>query len=47
MGNDLLFFGDPSYVHEIAALSECVLQNLISFIEQEPPKVTKLSTNEL
>uniref|UniRef100_A0A6N2MNY5 Uncharacterized protein n=1 Tax=Salix viminalis TaxID=40686 RepID=A0A6N2MNY5_SALVM len=37
-GNDLLFFGDPSYMHEIAALSECVLQNLISFIEQEPPK---------
>lgn len=41
MGNDLLFFGDPSYVHEIAALSECVLQNLISFIEQEPPKAAR------
>ncbi|CAK7324574.1 unnamed protein product [Dovyalis caffra] len=35
-GNDLLFFGDLSYVHEIVALSECVLQNLTSFIEQEP-----------
>ncbi|KAI9402998.1 hypothetical protein POPTR_001G356700v4 [Populus trichocarpa] len=41
MGNDLLFFGDPSYAHEIAALSECVLQNLISFIEQEPPKAAR------
>lgn len=41
MGNDLLFFGDPSYAHEIAALSECVLQDLISFIEQEPPKAAR------
>ncbi|KAL9366902.1 hypothetical protein Peur_038101 [Populus x canadensis] len=41
MGNDLLFFGDPSYIQEIAALSECVLQNLISFIEQEPPKAAR------
>ncbi|XP_011046723.1 PREDICTED: UPF0505 protein C16orf62 homolog isoform X2 [Populus euphratica] len=41
MGNDMLFFGDASYAHEIAALSECVLQNLISFIEQEPPKAAR------
>ena len=39
MGNDLLFFGDSSYMHELLSLAESVLQNLVDVIEQEPSQV--------
>ncbi|KAF5478944.1 hypothetical protein F2P56_005464 [Juglans regia] len=35
-GNDLLFFGDSSYLHELVSLSEFVLQNLVDSIQKEP-----------
>ncbi|KAJ0102793.1 hypothetical protein Patl1_04144 [Pistacia atlantica] len=35
-GNDLLFYGDSSYVEELASFSEDVLKNLVDAIEQEP-----------
>ncbi|XWS11244.1 hypothetical protein CRYUN_Cryun38cG0067500 [Craigia yunnanensis] len=38
MGNDLLFFGDSSYMHELLSLSESVLENLVDVIEQEPSR---------
>ncbi|OMP04384.1 Vacuolar protein sorting-associated protein 35 [Corchorus olitorius] len=38
-GNDLLFFGDSSYVHELLSLTESVLQNLVDVIELEPSRV--------
>lgn len=39
MGNDVLFFGDSSYVRELLSLTESVLQNLVDIIEQEPSRV--------
>ncbi|BBH02020.1 hypothetical protein Prudu_012459 [Prunus dulcis] len=36
LGNDELFFGDPSYLHELASLCQFVLQNLVDAIQQEP-----------
>ncbi|KAJ9153808.1 hypothetical protein P3X46_027210 [Hevea brasiliensis] len=41
LGNDSLFFGDSSYVHELVSLSEHVLQNLLNAIEQEPSKAAR------
>ncbi|XP_031284588.1 VPS35 endosomal protein sorting factor-like [Pistacia vera] len=35
-GNDLLFYGNSSYVEELASFSEDVLKNLVEAIEQEP-----------
>ncbi|KAG6671064.1 hypothetical protein I3843_Q017200 [Carya illinoinensis] len=35
-GNDLLFFGDSSYLHELVLLSESVLQNVVDSIQKEP-----------
>lgn len=40
LGNDVLFFGDSSYLHELASFCEFVLQNLVDAIQQEPSKVT-------
>ncbi|GAY46473.1 hypothetical protein CUMW_097350 [Citrus unshiu] len=36
LSNDLLFYGDSSYVQELLSFSEHVLQNLVEIIEQEP-----------
>lgn len=44
MGNDYLFFGDSSYVHELTSLTEVILQNLVDMIEQEPSRVVRGST---
>ncbi|XP_021287819.1 UPF0505 protein C16orf62 homolog isoform X2 [Herrania umbratica] len=41
LGNDLLFFGDSSYVHELLSLTESVLQNLVGVIEQEPSRAAR------
>ncbi|PPS00604.1 hypothetical protein GOBAR_AA20061 [Gossypium barbadense] len=41
MGNDLLFFGDSSYVCELLSLTESVLQNLVDVIEQEPSRAAR------
>ncbi|EOY12279.1 Uncharacterized protein TCM_030833 isoform 2 [Theobroma cacao] len=41
LGNDLLFFGDSSYVHELLSLTESVLQNLVGLIEQEPSQAAR------
>ncbi|XP_012460986.1 uncharacterized protein LOC105780964 isoform X1 [Gossypium raimondii] len=41
MGNDLLFFGDSSYVRELLSLTESVLQNLVDVIEQEPSRAAR------
>lgn len=40
-GNDLLFFGDSSYLHELVSLSESVLQNLFDAIQQEPSRAAR------
>ena len=39
-GNDLLFFGDSSYLRELVSFAEYVLQNLVDTIQQEPLQVT-------
>lgn len=36
LSNDLLWYGDSSYVQELLSFSEHVLQNLVEIIEQEP-----------
>ncbi|KAK9938592.1 hypothetical protein M0R45_015320 [Rubus argutus] len=36
LGNGLLFFGHPSYLHELALMCKFVLQNLVDTIQQEP-----------
>ncbi|KAH0987001.1 hypothetical protein GBA52_014178 [Prunus armeniaca] len=36
LGNDVLFFGDSSYLHELASLCQFVLQNLVDAVQQEP-----------
>ncbi|KAK8706019.1 hypothetical protein V6N13_049601 [Hibiscus sabdariffa] len=41
MGNDLLFFGDSSYVRELLSLTESVLQNLVDIIEQESSRAAR------
>ncbi|KAL4272836.1 hypothetical protein GQ457_13G002070 [Hibiscus cannabinus] len=41
MGNDLLFFGDSSYVPELLSLTESVLQNLVDIIEQESSRAAR------
>ncbi|XP_050216619.1 uncharacterized protein LOC126667645 [Mercurialis annua] len=41
VGNDLLYFGDLSYVQELVTMSEQVLQNLVNLIEQEPLKAAR------
>ncbi|XP_062169549.1 uncharacterized protein LOC133875428 isoform X2 [Alnus glutinosa] len=40
-GNDLLFFGDSSYLLELVSLSESVLQNLVDAIQQEPSRAAR------
>ncbi|EXB66322.1 hypothetical protein L484_008062 [Morus notabilis] len=35
-GNDYLYYGDLSYLHELASFSKLVLQHLIDSIQQEP-----------
>ncbi|WCJ32961.1 VPS35 endosomal protein-sorting factor-like [Euphorbia peplus] len=41
LGNDMLFYGDSSYVQELISLSNCVLENLVNSIEQEPSKAAR------
>ncbi|XP_039026976.1 VPS35 endosomal protein sorting factor-like isoform X3 [Hibiscus syriacus] len=45
MGNDLLFFGDSSYVRELLSLTESVLQNLVDIIEHEPSRAARGSVS--
>ncbi|XP_050246843.1 uncharacterized protein LOC126694549 isoform X1 [Quercus robur] len=40
-GNDLLFFGDSSYLRELVSFAEYVLQNLVDTIQQEPSQVAR------
>ncbi|XP_059443996.1 uncharacterized protein LOC132175919 isoform X2 [Corylus avellana] len=40
-GNDLLFFGDSSYLHELVSLSKSVLQSLVDAIEKEPSRAAR------
>ena len=40
LGNDLLFFGDSSYLQDLVSLSEFVLKELCDVIQQEPSQVT-------
>ncbi|GAB4849622.1 hypothetical protein Ancab_004416 [Ancistrocladus abbreviatus] len=37
--NDMLYFGDPSYHHELVSLSRCTLQNMVHVIQKESYKV--------
>lgn len=39
--NDVLFFGNLSYLRELVSLSEFVLQNLVDLIQQEPSRATR------
>ncbi|GKV38764.1 hypothetical protein SLEP1_g46642 [Rubroshorea leprosula] len=39
--NDILFFGDSSYMHELISLTESVLQDLVDVIEQEPSRAAR------
>ncbi|XP_022733809.1 UPF0505 protein C16orf62 homolog isoform X2 [Durio zibethinus] len=41
MGNDLLFFGNSSYVHELISLAASVLENLVDVIEREPSQAAR------
>ncbi|GMY31180.1 VPS35 endosomal protein sorting factor-like isoform X1 [Fagus crenata] len=41
LGNDLLFFGDSSYLHELVSLAEFVLQNLVDTIQQETSRAAR------
>lgn len=41
LGNDHLFFGDPTYLQELLSLSALILQNLVDFIMQEPSRVAR------
>ncbi|KAF5949435.1 hypothetical protein HYC85_011428 [Camellia sinensis] len=41
LGNDHLFFGDPTYLQEFLSLSALILQNLVDFIMQEPSRVAR------
>ncbi|XP_065862426.1 uncharacterized protein [Euphorbia lathyris] len=38
LGNDMLFYGDSSYLQELISLSNYVLENLVNSVEQEPSK---------
>ncbi|XP_044480941.1 VPS35 endosomal protein-sorting factor-like isoform X2 [Mangifera indica] len=40
-GNDLLFYGDSSYIEELASFSDGVLKNLVEAIEQEPSRTAR------
>lgn len=39
LGNDLLFFGDSTYLQDLVSLSEYVLKELNDVIQQEPSQV--------
>lgn len=39
IGNDLLFFGDPSYKKELVSCTQLVLGELVDTIEQESSQV--------
>ncbi|KAH7842024.1 hypothetical protein Vadar_000616 [Vaccinium darrowii] len=41
LGNDRLFFGDPTYLQELLSLSASTLQNLVDNIMQEPSLVAR------
>ncbi|KAL5715384.1 hypothetical protein ACHQM5_017212 [Ranunculus cassubicifolius] len=41
VSNDVVYYGDPSYNQDIAAISTCVVTNLINVILQEPHVVTR------
>ncbi|KAK0601095.1 hypothetical protein LWI29_021278 [Acer saccharum] len=41
LSNDVLFYGDSSYVQELVTLSEHVLQNLVEAIEREPSRAAR------
>lgn len=43
VGNDELFFGEPSYFQQLVAISSSILQNLVEAIQQEPLNVCELS----
>ncbi|KAK7847412.1 upf0505 protein c16orf62 like protein, partial [Quercus suber] len=40
-GNDLLFFGDSSYLRELVSFAEYVLQNLVDTVQQEPSQAAR------
>ena len=39
LGNDFLYYGDLSYVHELSSFTKLVLENLVDSIQQEPSLV--------
>ncbi|KAL6975265.1 hypothetical protein U1Q18_024059 [Sarracenia purpurea var. burkii] len=41
LGNECLFFGDPTYLQELRSLSAFVLQNLVDNVMQEPSQVAR------
>ncbi|XP_059664782.1 uncharacterized protein LOC132311079 isoform X2 [Cornus florida] len=41
LGNDTLFFGDPTYSEELLSFSTCVVQTLVSCILQEPSQAIR------
>ncbi|PON91931.1 Suppressor of white apricot protein [Trema orientale] len=41
LGNDYLFYGDSSYLHELASMSKLVLQELVDLIQQEPSSAAR------
>ncbi|XP_052207188.1 uncharacterized protein LOC127811403 [Diospyros lotus] len=41
LGNDRLFFGDPTYLQELLSFSAFILQNLVDYVMQEPSQVAR------
>ncbi|RVW40211.1 UPF0505 protein [Vitis vinifera] len=41
LGNDLLFFGDSTYLQDLVSLSEFVLEELCNVIQQEPSQAAR------
>ncbi|CAA7035151.1 unnamed protein product [Microthlaspi erraticum] len=41
IGNDLLFFGDPSYKNELVSCTQLVLGELVDSIEQESSQIAR------
>ncbi|KAJ8754974.1 hypothetical protein K2173_015486 [Erythroxylum novogranatense] len=41
LGNDMLFFGETPYAHELISLSEAAINDLVNYIEEEPSKAAR------
>lgn len=47
LGNDYLYYGDSSYLHELASLAKLVLEHLVDSIQQEPSSVSMITLRQI